>query len=410
MRPRRHRRNRTTIIVVAAVVVAILVVTAVILLSRAGSARTPSQQTTTYEVRTTSLTQAVTATGTFQPAQQLSASFPAGGTVTAVKVAVGDRVTKGQVLATEDSAALAASLQSARAAVSSAQSQLNTLSSSSATTNAQLTSAQATLAADQAKLAQAQSNYDGTTLTSPISGIVAKVDISTGGVASGTSGGSGVGSGSAGQSSGANGSGGSGGAAAGISSAQNSTSTSGDVVVVDTSGWLVDTQVTAADLPSLKAGQAATMLAPDGRTTVNGTVQSVGQVASTTTASSTVATFPVVVAVTEPHQAQLFIGSSTTVSITTQRLDNVLAVPTRAITQVDGGPAVRLVTGGTVTDTPVTVGRVIGQQTEITKGLSAGDRVQVPTFSNAVATASPSAGAARSGGGFGSVFGRGGRG
>lgn len=401
LRPRVRRRRRLVILVVAAVVVAALVLTAVVLLARGGSRAARSPQTTTYQVQATSLTQSVTATGTFEPAQQLSVSFPAGGTVTAVKVAVGDRVTKGQVLATEDSTALAAALQSAQASVSSAQAQLNTLTASSTTTNAQLTAAQATLASDQAKLATAQSNYDGATLTSPISGIVAKVNITTGGVASGTSG-----SASSGQ---ANASGASGsGSGSGQSGAGSATSTAGDLVVVDTSSWQVDTQVTAADLPSLKAGQKATMPAPDGKTTVDGTVASVSQVASSTTGTNSAATFPVVVQVTDPHQAPLYIGSSTTVTIIVSHLDNVLAVPTRAIVQDNGGPAVRLVSNGTVTLTPVTVGQVTGQQTQITQGLSAGDRIEVPTFPFAGISASPSAGAARGGGGFG-VFNPGGR-
>ncbi|WP_194793155.1 efflux RND transporter periplasmic adaptor subunit [Raineyella fluvialis] len=403
----RQRRRRRTIAIVASAVLVVLVVVAVIALMTRNRQSAPTPSSTTYTVQRTSLSRSVTATGTFQPAQQLSVNFPASGTITEVKVAVGDKVTKGQILATEDSAALGATLQSARASVSSAQAQVNSLTSTA--TTAQVTAAQATLAAAQAKLTQAQSNYDGATLRSPISGIVAKVGVSKGGVATGSSGGSG-GSGSASGSQGISAA-----AAAGLSgtsqSGTNATSATGDVVVVDTSSWQVDTSVGAADLPSLKAGQAVTLTAPDGRTTLAGSVKSVSQVADAASGSSgtSSATFPVVVDVTDTKGTQLYIGSTTTASIVVERLDNVLAVPTSAVSQVNGHPSVRVDTNGTTTDTPVSLGAVVGQETEITGGLSAGDHVLVPTTgfarSSANPSASTSAGAQRGGSGGGGVGG-----
>ncbi|MEA5154248.1 efflux RND transporter periplasmic adaptor subunit [Raineyella sp.] len=399
-RRRRPRHRRTIIIVVSAVVVAVVAVTAVALALRPRRAA-PSATSATYTVERSSLTRTVSASGTFEPVQQLSVSFPASGTVTDVKVSVGDRVTRGQVLATQDSAALAAALQSASAAVDSAQAQVNALTS--AATTAQRTAAQAALAADRAKLSQAQANYDGTTLTSPIAGIIATVSVSKGGVATGTGSSAGAG-GSAGA--------GSGGALAAAASGGSSSGTSGDFVVVDTSSWRVNASVGAADLPSLKAGQSVTMTAPDGRTTLSGSVHSVSQVAEATSASSggaSAATFPVVVDITDTKGAQLFIGSTTTVSIAAEQLDNVLAVPSVAIIQSGGHPAVRVEANGTTTDRAVTLGPVIGQRTVVTEGLNPGDTIQVPSFGAARGAGSPSAAASGQRGTTGGPFGRGGR-
>ncbi len=59
--------------------------------------------------------QTVSATGTVEPTQQANLSFAVSGEVTAVKVAVGDKVQAGQTLATIDSAALATAAAQAKA-------------------------------------------------------------------------------------------------------------------------------------------------------------------------------------------------------------------------------------------------------------------------------------------------------
>lgn len=388
------RRRRTVVIVVSAVVVVALVVAVIALALRPrGAASTAGS--TTYTVQPTSVTRTVSATGTFQPVQQLSVNFPAAGTVTDVRVAVGDKVTKGQVLATEDAAALDAALQSATAAVASSQAQVDALTASA--TTAQRTAARAALAADRAKLTRAQADYDGATLTSPIAGTVAVVNISKGGVAGGTGGGATTSlPSSAGGTAGAAGGAGMSGAMAGAAAAAgaSASSPSGDVVVVDTSSWQVKSTVGAADLPSIRSGQAVTMTAPDGHTSLTGAVRSVSQVATTGVSStgSSAATFPVVVDVTDAKGAQLFIGSTTTVSITAEQLDNVLAVPTAAIVEADGHPAVRLESNGATTERPVTLGAVIGDRTVLTDGISAGDTIVLPQAGGVRATAGPTTG------------------
>jgi multidrug efflux pump subunit AcrA (membrane-fusion protein) len=67
------------------------------------------------------VTASVTGTGNLESARTTSLSFGASGTVTAVAVAAGDRVTKGQLLASIDDGSAQRSLSSAQAQLASAQ-------------------------------------------------------------------------------------------------------------------------------------------------------------------------------------------------------------------------------------------------------------------------------------------------
>ena len=416
---RRRRRSRRRVLLITGVTV--LVVALAIggwWWSRSRTASAATVTTITYTVQPATLQQSVTTTGTFAPAVQDNLSFPASGEVTGVRVAVGQKVGKGQVLATQDTTALSAAVTSAQATLDAAQTELSSLQSSSSTTATQLSAAQAAVASDQAKLSQAQQNLAGATMTSPIGGIVAQVNLTAGTtVSGGTS---------------TNGSGGAGGSSqlGGSSSGSGSSSSSTEVVVVDTSSWIVNATVEAADLPSLKAGLQATMnlsaatttsggsgvsrfggfggfggglggLGGLGTTTrssgassagssqgtttsggaaqsaqlVFGTVQSVSQIASS---SSGTAAFPLTITVTGKPSG-VYIGSTASVSILVRQVTNAIAVPTLAITDVSGQPTVRVQVNGTTVDRPVTLGEVFGQQTQITKGLSTGDVVVIGT-------------------------------
>ncbi len=303
-------------------------------------------------------------------------------------MAVGQKVGKGQVLATQDTAALSAAVTSAQATLDAAQTQLSSLESSSSTTATQLSAARAGVASDQAKLSQAQQNLAGATMTSPISGIVAQVNLTAGTTVSGGTSSSGSGGGGVG-----------GGGAAVV----GSSSSSAEVVVVDTSTWIVNASVGAADLPSLRSGLQADdepvgdhddprrvglepfrrvrrfrwlrwargiSAPPTGRTAapslpggnsqgagvsrrcgagpqlVFGTVHSVSQIASN---SSGTATFPVTIKVTGTPSG-IYIGSTASVSILVRQVTNAIAVPTLAITDVSGQPTVRVQVDGTTVD------------------------------------------------------------
>jgi hypothetical protein len=101
-------------------------------------------------------------------------------------------------------------------------------------------------------------------------------------------------------------------------------------------------------------------------------VASIGLIA---TESSDVATFPVVVDVTGDPSG-LYAGSTADVSIIVKQLNNVVEVPTAAISYGTGGQAtVTQVKGGKHVTTSVNVGQAESGETQITSGLVSGDSV-----------------------------------
>ena len=118
-------------------------------------------------------------------------------------------------------------------------------------------------------------------------------------------------------------------------------------------------------------------ITPTGATqAIFGTVSSVGLVAESSTSGSS--TFPVVIDVTGKVSG-VYAGSSADVSIIVKQLQNVLTVPTAAISNSNGKTSVTVVKSGKQHATAVTLGVVYGPQTQITKGLSAGEQVLVTT-------------------------------
>jgi multidrug efflux pump subunit AcrA (membrane-fusion protein) len=127
-----------------------------------------------------------------------------------------------------------------------------------------------------------------------------------------------------------------------------------------------DTQV-----GEVKVGDQA-VITPEGSTTdVYGTVTSVGLVASST---STVAAFPVTIAVTG-NPTGLYAGSTATVSIVTKEIANAIQVPTAAISYSGGKATVTEVVNGSNVVRSVTTGQVSDGDTQITSGLTSGDKV-----------------------------------
>jgi HlyD family secretion protein len=119
-------------------------------------------------------------------------------------------------------------------------------------------------------------------------------------------------------------------------------------------------------LPSLAVGQKATVT-PAGGTPVEGTVTSIGALP---VEDAQEVVYPVTVTVAEPP-AVLAPGSSAVAAIEVARAQDVLTVPTSAVT--DG--MVRVLAGKELTMIPVTVGAVGPTRTEITDGVAEGDEV-----------------------------------
>lgn len=343
-------------------------------------------RTTTATAALGTQTATVSMEGTLSPSKQANLNFSVSGEVTSVKVKSGQKVTKGQKLATIDSSSLADAVDLAEANLTSAEANYSDVSDSG--TSAAIKAAAAQVDSAEASLASAKVDLKSATLRASMSGTVASVDIAVGDQVSG--------SGSAGSS----------GSGAGQDSSGTSTTTtsssSAQVVVIATSKWKIEGTVGASDLSSLKAGQAATVSADS--TEYTGKVASVGIVATST--SDGAATFPVVINLSGTHKG-LYSGTTASATITTGSYTNVLTIPTAAITTTNAKTVVTKVdSSGTTTLTEVEIGRVFGDATEITGGLAEGDTVQITTRASSSKTNSTSD--SQGSGGLGGLGGLGG--
>lgn len=278
--------------------------------------------------------QTVTASGTVQPAARADLSFGVTGEVTEVLVEEGDTVTAGQALAKVDDTLLQAQLTAAQAQLDAAEDQA--ADSDDASADAAVVSAESDVAAAQDAVAQA-------TLTAPMAGTVAAVDLAVGDRVGTPQQGSGA-------------------------------DTQAQVTVVSTGTFVVEANVSAADAARVKQGLAAEVMPVDADEPVEGTVRTVGLVAEAD--GSGAATFPVTVDVTGTRD-DLYAGSSATVVVVVAERENVLTVPAMALHTEDGTTYVHKVVDGTAVRTDVEVGESFGARTEVTAGLAEGDQVEV---------------------------------
>lgn len=412
---RRHQRRRllaSLLALVAAAGIAIGTWEA----TRGGSTKSAitvsSQQ---VKVTTGTIKETVSASGTIQPAQQANLNFAVSGTVTAVDVASGQKVTKGQTLATVNSTALQDQVAAAQATLSADESKLTSDTSAAAATS-QLDSDQAAVTSAQLAVSTAQTNLADAALASTINGTVASVSLTVGQQVS-ASGTTATTPSSSGTGATGSGTGGGGGGAGGGASGQNSASsassaassssstTSAQIVVVSTSSYSVSTTVDVTQVGQVKAGDQA-VITPSGSTTaVYGTVSSVGLIA---TGTSGVSSFPVTIAVTGTPTG-LYAGATATVSIVTQQLNNVTEVPTAALSYANGQATVTVVQGGKQITQPVTTGASASGFTQITSGVKTGQTIieRVVKF-NAIGAAGNILGGTGAAGGARGGFGGGG--
>ena len=337
----------------------------------------------TVSVVTQTLRESVTSTGTVEPAQQASLNFGVSGRVTAVQVAAGNHVAAGQVLATVDSAQARAVLAEAQASLAGAQARLDSDTGTGATST-QLDADQAAVTSASGQVTSARTALASATLTSPIEGVVAAVDLTVGQqvAGSGSAAGSGAGSGGSNASSG---------------------TTSAQILVISDKAWIVTTSVDDTQIGLLAKGDQAQIRSASDGATVYGTISSLGLIASNT---SGVAGFPVVVSVTGSPSG-LHAGASAAVTLIYRQLSNVLAVPSAAVRAENGHEVVLQSKNGKQVSMPVSVGPSAGGYTQITAGLSEGAQVLVPapragTSTNRSTTGRPTnPGRNFPGGGFG---------
>jgi membrane fusion protein, macrolide-specific efflux system len=323
---------------------------------------------------TTTMRQALSSSGTISPATTSTLSFGAAGQVTAVDATLGEKVTLGQTLATMYSATLKAQVAQAEATLAGDQARLSQDEASGAS-SAQIAADQATVNVDQSQLDTANAALSGATLTSPINGIVTTVGYTAGEQVSGGGNDTGTGNNGTGNNgTGNNGTGnnGTGNNGTGNNGTGNGSSGSSSSITVVSANDVIDASVAASVVDKIKTGDQV-VISSEGAT-ATGTVASIGLIADT---SSGVATFPVVIDVTGTPSG-LYSGASATVSIIYHQLTDVLAVPAAAIQiSPSGKSVVYVVVNGRQVARDVTTGLTNGGLTQITGGLTAGERVVV---------------------------------
>jgi len=146
--------------------------------------------------------------------------------------------------------------------------------------------------------------------------------------------------------------------------------------MADLSQLQVTADVSETDVSSVQLGQSATL-------TLNAAPGSnyaaqVTAISPTSTVVSNVVEYAVTLNLTESVPASVRPGQSAAITIVTGQADNAIYVPSSAITQVGGRSIVTVQsTDGKQTITPVTTGLVGTTDTEITSGLTVGERVVI---------------------------------
>src|SRR4051812_28022371 len=186
LRHRRRPRGRKRWVILASGVVIVLGAGGGGWLATRGSAA-PSPTYQLVAAASSTLRQTASSTGTIQPATQANLNFAASGEVTSVAVKVGQKVAAGQVLATVNSASLAASVAQAKATLASDNAKVSSdEASGSGITSEQLAADEAAVTAAQNQVADAEGALGEAKLTSPIDGVVASVNLTAGQQVSGS--------------------------------------------------------------------------------------------------------------------------------------------------------------------------------------------------------------------------------
>jgi len=150
-----------------------------------------------------------------------------------------------------------------------------------------------------------------------------------------------------------------------------------DALTLESSSLEVVADVVESDISTLAVGQPATVSVDALGIDAAGTVTSVAPVA--TEATGSVVTFPVTVTLDEPMEA-IRPGMSADVEITIAQAADVVTVPLTAVTSSPAGEIVSVMGGdGSLEPRSVTVGLASETLAEIQSGLSAGEQVVVGT-------------------------------
>ncbi|MFJ8626400.1 efflux RND transporter periplasmic adaptor subunit [Kitasatospora sp. NPDC093550] len=421
-------RRRGAVLLNSALGVALLGGAALVYTTVSGSSgpasAKPAARTATVAKGTVLAT--VSGTGTLVSPTDAAQDFTTGGKLTAVKVAVGDAVKKGQVLATVDTTAAQQQVDAARVALTTANANLTKAEAGVTTTtteplpapttggsgggtgsggatgggsaaggggggrgaggsstpapqtttitttkvdDAAVAQAQQQVATAQTNLANAQAALAGTTLTASTDGTVAsianKVGDTVGATASGSTGG---------------------GSAKSTGAGTGSAAPSGFIVLTNPTGMQVTANFSELDSLKLKKGEAATVtLNAQSDTKLNATVLSVSSLPVSSGSGGAAGSSAVQYAATlqlTGDTSTLRTGLSATVQVITGEADNALSLPASALSGTGTSRTATVVHENGATER-VTVGvGVEGDSTvQVVSGLQEGDKVELPTTS-----------------------------
>lgn len=322
------------------------------------------------------VTRTVSADGTVGSAATATATFTTAGTVTQIRAKVGQEVAAGTLLAQVDATDAERDLALARANLQAAEDSLARAEAAGTGTGIAANAVtEAEIAVDEAEAAVA-----GTRLLAPMAGTVVAVNGSLGGTSS--SGTSSSGTSSSGTASGGTAGGGTSGSAAGQSG------TGGFVDLADLSKLQITARFSEADATELKAGQSASVTwnaLQNAETT--GEVIAVDPTATTT---NDVVTYGVTVSLPNPPDGARP-GQTVTVAVVTGSVENAVMVNSAAVTTTGNRRTVTVVSAaGRQEVRQVRVGLAGDDASQITSGLSAGERVVIPA---AVTTTTTTGGA-----------------
>lgn len=255
----------------------------------------------------------------------------------------------------------AASLASAAQQLASARSSLAALSTSTAPQTIQIDEAQIQI--DQVNVNTLQHQLDGATLTAPIAGVVAQVNIKAGQSVSGGGGGA--------------------------------NSSSYAIVIFTPGSYAITGTVSDSQVNLVAVGQTAQVTAAGSSQAILGKVSAIAPAA---TVSSGVATFGVTAQLTDTSNS-IKPGISATASIVVNQVVHVLTVPTSAVHTTTAGTTVQVLVNGAPQSVAVQTGASDPTRTEITSGLRLNQVVVIAVVTSSVPSSGSGAGTVLGGGG-----------
>jgi multidrug efflux pump subunit AcrA (membrane-fusion protein) len=239
----------------------------------------------------------------------------------------------------------------------------NSNSSSSSRSAKDLIAYQKAIDAATLQLVVAQQAFAQATITSPIAGTVAAVNLEVG-------------------------------------AAVTSASATDNVVIVGAGGYEATALVSVDDLPGVAVGQEAAIV-PDGTDTkIKGRVVSIGVTGDTMSGTTT---YPVVIGINSAGTA-LHNGSIAAASIVTGASNAALAVPTSAVSTAGTRHTVQALDGGQSKTVTVEIGAMGPTWTEIKRGLVAGQKVVLADMNQPLPSSATDTSSNSNGGRFRGAF------